>query len=251
MNFGLEFDQCRAFAARCCASPALALGGDDSDLCSALGIPVPGPDVASCEAVNVKALDVKLGAGTSFLIKAQHAAAEKQLVPARPAKPIDLPYASYRLVRADGRLVERVNKHPFQLSRVYYKACERPEEVWAGLRDGTCRWRQSASEVAIIALRVPRGLRKCDLDVSIDMRHVRLASRADGCVYLEGALERGIIPEESVWAIGDGQGEDGFVLYLKKMNLELIASSGSHSDSWWPRLFACVRSIDGANACLP
>jgi hypothetical protein len=35
----------------------------------------------------------------------------------------------YRLVRADGSTVERADKHPFCMSRVYYDPCEKPEEV--------------------------------------------------------------------------------------------------------------------------
>ncbi len=145
-----------------------------------------------------------------------------------------------QLVRADGRRVERVDKHPFQLSRVYYNARERPEEVWAGMLDGSCRWRQSASEVAVIALRVPRDARKHELDVLIDLHHIRVTSRTDGAVYLDGELERGIVPDESVWTHGGGNGEDGFVFYLKKMNLELVVSDGSHEETWWPRLFRRV-----------
>jgi len=57
-------------------------------------------------------------------------------------------------VRADGSAPERVNKHPFCMSRVFYDAAERPEERWAQLADGSCRWRQSGSEVKVIALRV-------------------------------------------------------------------------------------------------
>jgi hypothetical protein len=132
--------------------------------------------------------------------------------------------------------VERVDKHPFQLSRVYYAACERPEEVWAELLDGSCRWRQSASEVTVIASRVPPGLRKADLEVRIDLHCIRVASRHDGAVFLEGQLERGIVPDESVWAHGGGVGEDGFVFYLKKMNLELLVADGAHAETWWPRL---------------
>lgn len=40
--------------------------------------------------------------------------------------------------------------------RVYYDAAERPEEVWAETSDGACRWRQTGSEVKIIALKVRR-----------------------------------------------------------------------------------------------
>lgn len=42
---------------------------------------------------------------------------------------LELPYRMYRLVRADGSLVERVDKHPFCMSRVYYDVTEKPEEV--------------------------------------------------------------------------------------------------------------------------
>lgn len=152
---------------------------------------------------------------------------------------IDVPacHCSPQLSRADGRSVERVDKHPFQLSRVFYASRDRPEEVWAELLDGSCRWRQSASEVAIIALRVPAKASKRDLDVVVDLHHISVTSRIDGCVYLQGELERGIIPDESVWTHSGGTGEDGFVFYLKKMNLELLAGDGSHADTWWSRLF--------------
>ncbi len=43
-----------------------------------------------------------------------------------------------------------------------------------------------------------------------------------GEVYLAGELERGIVPDESVWLHGGGEGEDGCLLLLRKMNLELL-----------------------------
>jgi len=140
--------------------------------------------------------------------------------------------------------VERVDKHPFQLSRVYYAARERPEETWAELADGSCRWRQSASEVAVIAMRVPPSLRPRHLAVSIGMRRIVVSNKLDGTIYLEGALERGIVPDDCAWAHGSGSGDDGCVLYLRKMNLELLAGEGAgHGESWWPRLFAHHPSI--------
>ena len=42
---------------------------------------------------------------------------------------LELPYKLYKLVRADGSLVERIDKHPFCFSRVYYAGHEKPEEV--------------------------------------------------------------------------------------------------------------------------
>ena len=45
-------------------------------------------------------------------------------------------------------------------------------------------------------------------------------------MYLEGELERGIVPDESVWMQGGGVGEDGCLLLLRKMNLELLRQCG-------------------------
>ena len=50
----------------------------------------------------------------------------------RPKTELVLPYGAYRLTRADGARVERLDKHPFCMSRVYYDATEKPEEVRAG-----------------------------------------------------------------------------------------------------------------------
>ncbi len=46
--------------------------------------------------------------------------------------------------------------------------------------------------------------------------------RGGGEVYLEGALERGVAPAQCVWTHGGGDGEDGCLLLLHKMNLELL-----------------------------
>ena len=71
----------------------------------------------------------------------------------RPKQEIALPYESYRLVTAEGQGVERLDKHPFCMSRVYYSRAERPAEVWAEHADGGCRWRQTGCEVKVIALK--------------------------------------------------------------------------------------------------
>ncbi len=47
-------------------------------------------------------------------------------------------------------------------------------------------------------------------------------NRADGEVYLEGELERGVVPEDCFWTHCGGEGEDGCALYLRKMNLEVL-----------------------------
>lgn len=58
-------------------------------------------------------------------------------------------------------------------------------------------------------------------------RHGMLAvtNKVNGEVYLEGRLERGVVPEECVWEYGGGSGQDGCILYLQKMNLELLRRS--------------------------
>lgn len=51
--------------------------------------------------------------------------------------------------------------------------------------------------------------------------------RRTGEVWLEGTLERGIVPEGCVWTAGQGDNEDGFLLLLQKMNLELLRQCAS------------------------
>ena len=40
----------------------------------------------------------------------------------KPKMEVGVPYQDYKLVRADGSAVERVKKHPFCMSRIYYDA---------------------------------------------------------------------------------------------------------------------------------
>ena len=49
-----------------------------------------------------------------------------------------------------------------------------------------------------------------------------ILARVNVQVYLEGELERGIVPLESAWMHDHGEGEDGCLLLLQKMNLELL-----------------------------
>jgi hypothetical protein len=55
-------------------------------------------------------------------------------------------------------------------------------------------------------------------------------------VFLEGRLHREIIVEESLWVHGGGERADGFVLHLKKMNLELLQKWWQHNQMWWTKL---------------
>ena len=72
----------------------------------------------------------------------------------RPPQELALPYGGYSLVGTHGEAVERRDKHPFCMSRVFYAAADKPPEVWAEMADGSCRWRQTGSEVKVIALQV-------------------------------------------------------------------------------------------------
>lgn len=148
---------------------------------------------------------------------------------AAPAQPADqpsgrhLPYATYSLVTADGRPLERQDKHPFAFSRVAYSAAElQGPEAWAQLADGTCRWRQSAGEVRVIVAAVPSGLPARRLHVDIQPYWLSVRDALTGRVYCEGDLERGVVPGDSTWTQGSGDGEDGCLVILTKMNLELV-----------------------------
>ena len=84
---------------------------------------------------------------------------------------------SYRLVTVDGRPHEGpqagLPKHPFGLSRVFYDAKELPgqqQQAWCMLSDGSCMWRQSASEIQIYAFRVPQDLPARRLSVTLGPR---------------------------------------------------------------------------------
>lgn len=70
-----------------------------------------------------------------------------------------------------------------------------------------------------------------------DTQHARR-----GEVYLEGELERGIVPDESVWMQGGGEGEDGCLLLLRKMNLELLRQCGLASNCARQCLAMCSRT---------
>lgn len=72
---------------------------------------------------------------------------------------------------------------------------------------------------------------------------VPVRNRLTSEVYLRGDLERGVVPDESVWTMGGGEGEDGLLILLQKMNLELADRDWLHSASWWPRLLRAHSEI--------
>jgi len=96
----------------------------------------------------------------------------------------DPPNRMYKLVYADGSTVERVDKHPFCMSRVFYSSKEKGQDVWIQPMDNSCRWKQSASEVSVQVLNVPQCANKReDLEVTLATNFIRVSSR--GVTYLE------------------------------------------------------------------
>ena len=157
---------------------------------------------------------------------------------AKPELQLALPYKDYKLVDSVGRQVERGQRHAFCMSRVYYDRSEMEStETWIQLADGSCRWRQSGSEIKIIALRVPSDLAPKMIDVKFEPYELRVMNKGTGDVYLSGKLHRGIIPSDCFWTHLGGEGEDALLITMTKMNLEVLQKHWMHSEMWWSRLF--------------
>lgn len=154
-----------------------------------------------------------------------------------PKKDLILPYKDYKLVDAFGNHVARTEKHAFCMSRVYYNRSEIQKETWVELGDGSCRWRQSGSEIKVIVLNVPRKLSPKLIEVTFEPYKISVENKATGELYLAGRLHRGIIPDESFWTHVGGEGEDACCLTMTKMNLEVLKNHWKHSEMWWPKLF--------------
>ena len=157
---------------------------------------------------------------------------------AKPELQLSLPYKDYKLVDSVGRPVERGQRHAFCMSRVYYDRSEMEStETWVELADGSCRWRQSGSEIKIIALGVPSDVSPKMIDVKFDPYELRVTNTGTGAVYLSGKLHRGIIPNDCFWTHLGGEGEDAFLITMTKMNLEVLQKHWMHSEMWWSKLF--------------
>lgn len=149
------------------------------------------------------------------------------------------------------------------------------------------RWRQSAAEVSVIVASVAAaGLSAAEVEVVISPRRLVVASKggarrrgeeeedeASGdddeeatkegkkkkrkekkgkLVFLDLALERMVVPDESTWTLlsPGGLGEEGLLVTLAKANVELFAATAAASSSsssapspsltWWPRLASRV-----------
>lgn len=49
--------------------------------------------------------------------------------------------------------------------------------MWAELADGSCRWRQTGSEIKVICLKVPEDVAAKELDVSLQPFNIRVAHK--------------------------------------------------------------------------
>ncbi|GAX82303.1 hypothetical protein CEUSTIGMA_g9732.t1 [Chlamydomonas eustigma] len=167
----------------------------------------------------------------------------------------DSQHLSYQLVTQDGRPFEGpqtgLPKHPFGLSRVYYDSKELPcsrRQVWCQISDGSCRWRQSSSEIQLLVLQIPSERKAKHLEVVLGPHRLLVKDKKTSTVYLSGQLYRSVKPEGSSWEMemSDMQDEEIFdgkknscktlSISLEKTNSELLSRSWRHAEMWWPRL---------------
>ncbi len=170
----------------------------------------------------------------------QHCAADCKAVVkgTKPQLQLALPFKEYKLVDVLGRPVERQQRHAFCMSRVYYDRSEMEgAETWVELADGSCRWRQSGSEIRLIALAVPSDIPAKHIEVRFEPYEICVRNKETGVSYLSGRLHRGIIPNDCFWTHMGGEGEDGFLITMTKMNLEVLQKHWMHSEMWWSKLF--------------
>lgn len=158
----------------------------------------------------------------------------------RPSLEMELPYRSYSLVHADGSAVERVDKHPFCMTRVHYDESDISQDVW--FQPGDCefsyRWQQSASEVRVLVDVVVDACAS-SLDVEIRTQSLRVACVSTKVVFLDGILEESIIPDACVWDLDNGV----LTLHLQKANTKLYADPGNHSATEWRRLMRGSKEV--------
>ena len=144
----------------------------------------------------------------------------------------------FKLVTEDGRHHRKMSekRKPFGMVEVHYDAK-------GGLADAVwcetlmARWTQSISEVNVIVIHKPAGVRAADLDVEMRARYVRVRNRATRDVYLEGELEGEIRPRDSLWTVDPETGRMD-VLLAKQMQ-RFHRADYDHGANMWARLFAC------------
>ena len=186
-------------------------------------------------------------------------------LPLRPPPP-PLP----RLTDSQGRALPPVPRHAFALSRVHYSSKDqssRSVDSWLDSPRLRLRWRQTAGEVSVIVASVgAAGLSAAEIEVVISPRRLVVSSRRrkrdgeakattektgvktqkEAEIFLDLALERMVVPDESTWTLltPRGLGEEGLLVTLTKANVELFAAAAASGKSsvpspsltWWPRL---------------
>ena len=144
---------------------------------------------------------------------------------------------SYKRVHADGSAVERLDKHPFCISRVFYSDCEAKNDVWFEPDDVfSYRWQQSASEVRILIFGIQENVESADVIFDVKPGSLKMQLKSTGNVLLEGNLENSIIPDESFWDFDVTTRQ--ISVYLTKANVSLFTAPENHSSTEWKRLFS-------------
>lgn len=95
------------------------------------------------------------------------------------------------------------------------------------------------------ALQVPPHLPRSALRITIQPQHLAVTNRLTGQPYLSGVLHRTVVPGDSTWTLGGGQGEEGLMLVLAKMNLELYArwAGAGGLEVWVGWMGECATSV--------
>ncbi len=155
---------------------------------------------------------------------------------------IMLPPRNYTLVDEEGRLLAKDDFEPMSFGMQQVHHDKAPEPVW--VQTQTARWKQSASELTVIAYTVPAELRRAAaLRVTIAPRQLHVAAAGGaGAVFLHGELEERIDPSASTWTT-DGS---TVVLTLTKANLMLYdgQKKGPAADTHWHRLFTSDQYVE-------
>lgn len=140
---------------------------------------------------------------------------------------------NHRLVDADGKPHERENrrKNAFCMRTIHEKGDGAPNAVWCETHQA--RWTQSVESITVVALQKPRGVQAADCDVTIAVRYLKAAHRATGEVWLEGQLDRDVLPLESLWYVDD-EGHDLIIVLAKSL---AHLHRGAIADGNWHKLF--------------
>lgn len=59
----------------------------------------------------------------------------------------------YDLVLSSGQRAPKKPRHAFGISKLLLDPSQASQEIWAQMHDGSCRWRQTATEIKLLALK--------------------------------------------------------------------------------------------------